>query len=543
MSEIKRTILFFLIILAGTNLFGQSNKMILSGAVSYVTHQNIYAKFDMPGMVHPGDTILIRKNQVLTPLFIAESVSSTSCVGKPLQQFEVKVADTVFVRVTKPIKSEKSTRPTEVPSLKTNGTDSLQVATQPENIVRREMAKKNEQRIRGRLSASSFSSFSKNSEFNQRMRYSFAFTANHISGSKFSTDTYIMFTHRLNHWADVQNNIFSALKIYSLAVNYDATDKTHFVLGRKINPHLASVGAIDGLQGEKTFGNFTLGLVAGTNPDYTDYSFNPKLFEFGGYLAYSYKNKNGFLNNSLGFFNQTNSGKTDRRFVYFQHDNTLFKNVNLFASIEMDLYALKNGLPTNSLSLTSLYLSLQYRFSQKFSLWGSYDARKNVIYYETFKNFLDQMLQDATRQGYQFRINYRPTSLISSYISGGYRFQKKDIHPMLNANGYLTFNKVPGANSSLSLSANWLQNSYTNGMIYGIRIYSDLIPSKLSTDISYRLVNYKYLNNNSSLLQHMPELELSWMATRKFSVTADYQGTFDKTNNYHSIYISLIRRF
>ena len=153
------------------------------------------------------------------------------------------------------------------------------------------------------------------------------------------------------------------------------------------------------------------------------------------------------------------------------------------------------------------------------------------------------MLLDATRQGYQFRINYRPTNLISSSLTGGYRFQKNDIHPMLNVNGFLTFSQVPVINSSVSFSTNWLQTSYANGIIYGIRIYRDLIPAKLSSEISYRLVDYKYLNTNTSLLQHMPELNLMWQINRKLYISANYDGTFDKLSKYHSLYISLTKRF
>jgi hypothetical protein len=375
------------------------------------------------------------------------------------------------------------------------------------------------------------------------MRYTFALTADHISDSKFSTDTYITFTHRINYWSDVKSNIFNALKIYSLAINYDWTDKTHVIFGRKINPRIASVGAIDGLQAETKTGNFTLGAVLGSNPDYTYYSFNPKLFEYGAYLSYDYKNKNGILVNSFAFLQQYNKGKTDRRFVYFQQDNSLAKNLNLFISCELDLYALKNGLPTNVISLTSLYLSLQYRFSRQLSVFVSYDARKNIIYYETFKSILDQMLQDATRQGYQFRINYRPTNLIASGVSGGYNSEQNDPHPMLNANGYVSFSKVPWINASVNLSTNWLKSSYVDGMIYGIRVDRDIIPSKLSGGVSFRLVDYKYLSTSTKSLQKMPAIDLMWQITRKIYFSVNYDGMFDKSNNYNSIYISLVKRF
>ena len=109
----------------------------------------------------------------------------------------------------------------------------------------------------------------------------------------------------------------------------------------------------------------------------------------------------------------------------------------------MDLYELRNGIPKDTLNLTSLYLSLRYRLSRRLSVSTSYDARKNVIYYETFKSYLDQLLTDVLRKGYQFRINYNPVNFINTGVSGSYRSEKNDPHTSYNANGFLTFNQVP----------------------------------------------------------------------------------------------------
>ena len=115
---------------------------------------------------------------------------------------------------------------------------------------------------------------------------------------------------------------------------------------------------------------------------------------------------------------------------------------------------------------------------------------------------------------------------------------------MLNANGFVTFPQVPVINASVSLSTNWMNTSYVDGLIYGVRIYRDIIPAKLSGGIFYRLVDYNYLNSaSSSGLQHMAELECSWQISRKFSLSANYDGTFDHSNTYNSIYINLIKRF
>jgi hypothetical protein len=536
----KKYLLITLLYFAFFKLYGQTTQNFVEGKVSYITMQNIYVRFEATGMVQKGDTIFIRKDQKLVPLFISESVSSTSSVGKPLGNYDVKPGDAAFIKIKKDTRKQVKESPPV--GIATQGRDTIQTQLSKATAKAKPDSERSE-KIRGRIGVSSYSNFSNSSTFSQRMRYTFSLTADHISGSKISTDTYIMFTHRFDHWADVKDNIFSALKIYSLNVNYDLSDKTRLSFGRKINQHISGIGAIDGLQAETRAGSFTFGAVIGSNPDYSDYSFNAKLLEYGAYLSHEGKNKNGSMVNSFAIFEQTSHGMTDRRFAYFQHDNSLAKNINLYASSELDLYALENGLPINTIRLTSLYLSLRYRMSRQLSAYLSYDARKNVIYYETFKNYLDQLLLDATRQGYQLRINYRPTNNITSGITGGYRFQKKDPKPMLNVNGFLTFSQVPGINASVNLTANWLQTSYVDGMIYGIQIYRDIVPSKLSTGIYYRLADNQYSNYSSNSIQQMAQFELSWRISKKLSFSANYDGTFDRETKYHSIYINLIQRF
>lgn len=538
----KKYTLLLSMLLPLINIFGQTGNSMIEGKITYITLQNTYAKFENAGMVKAGDTIFVYQNQVLVPLFLAETVSSTSCVGKSVGNIEMKISDLVYVKASKSVKPLKNEILRNTEGLIVSSPDSLQGSSQ--KIIAKPQTEPGWiQKIRGRLSASSYSSFSNSSDFNQRMRYTFSLTADNISGSKFSTDSYFIFTHKTNHWDDVKDNIFNALKVYSLSVKYDVNDHFKIVAGRKINNRIASVGAIDGIQAEASFSKFTMGAVVGSNPDYTDYSFNSRLFEYGAYLSHDIKNKSGQLTNSVAFFQQTNRGKTDRRFVYFQQDNSLVKNLNMFVSCELDLYTLQNDLPTDTISLTSLYLSLRYRFSRKLSISTSYDARKNIIYYETFKNYLDQMLEVATRKGYQFRINFNPAKFVSSGFSGSYRSQKNDIHSTYNANGFLTFTQVPLINSTVSFSTNWLKTSYVDGLIYGARIYRDIIPSKLSSGIFYRLVDYSYPTSGSTSIQHMAELELSWQIRKKLSFLVNYDGTFEMGNQYNSIYLNLIKRF
>ena len=375
------------------------------------------------------------------------------------------------------------------------------------------------------------------------MRYVWSLNAANLSNSAVSFDSYISFSHNLNNWAPIQQNIFNGLKIYDLNLKFEVSNNTKVWFGRKINPKISSIGAIDGLQFEMNLAHFFWGALAGFRPDYNNYSFNKDLLEYGAFLGHSSKNTNGVMQTTFAGFNQTNSGKTDRRYLYIQHDNSLLKNMNLFFSSEFDLFKVVNGLPVNEVSLTSLYLMLNYRISRKLSLSTSYDNRKNVIYFETYKNYVDVMLADATRQGVQFRINYRPIPFMNLGISSSYWDRAGDAKPTTNINGFLTYTQLPLWNLAASLTVNELQTSYVSGFIYGLRLDKSLLKGKLNAGVNYRYVDYTYLTSSEKLLEHIFSTDLSMQFTRKFSLSVNYEGTFEKLSTYHQIYCSLIKRF
>jgi hypothetical protein len=249
------------------------------------------------------------------------------------------------------------------------------------------------------------------------------------------------------------------------------------------------------------------------------------------------------MQTSFAFFEQTNSGKTDRRYAYFQHDNSLLKGVNLFVTSEIDLYRLINGQIINDPILTSLYVSLNLQLSRKISLSTSYDNRRNVIFYETYKSYVDLLLADATRQGVQMRINYRPIPYMNLGIASSYWERDKDTRPTKNANGFLTYTLIPLFKLSASLTANYLETSYVNGSIYGIRLDKDFLSGKLNWSLGYRYVDYLFQSNSSKLIEQIAETDFSYQFSRKFSMSINYEGTFEKENTYHRIYFSAIKRF
>ena len=112
-----------------------------------------------------------------------------------------------------------------------------------------------------------------------------------------------------------------------------------------------------------------------------------------------------------------------------------------------------------------------------------------------------------------------------------------------NINGYLTYSQLPLWNLAASLTVNELQTSYVSGFIYGLRLDKSLLKGKLNAGVNYRYVDYTYLTSSEKLLEHIFSTDLSMQFTRKFSLSVNYEGTFEKLSTYHQIYCSLIKRF
>ena len=537
-------ILFITLIIIGFGLKGQTSRQAIDGTVSYITSQNVYVKFSSTENISVGDTLFTVTDGAILPVLLVKELSSISCVCTPLSSKKLAVNDNIRAF---PIKTIPAANLNAVPAPGVKKelvqTDSIptQKNTPPEEI---------KQRVNGRFSVSSYSNFSSVSDLSQRMRYTFSMNATNISNSKLSAETYISFVHKAGEWSEVQNDIFNGLKIYSLALNYAVNKNNQLWFGRKINPRLSNAGAIDGLQYETKIKAFSAGLFAGTRPDYMNYSFNSKLLQYGGYLGHDYAGKNGgSAQSSVAFVEQKNNGNTDRRFAYLQHTNSLLPKLYFFGSVEFDLFNKKMNVQDstltqdNSPNLSNVYVSLRYKILKQLSVSLSYSARQNIVYYETYKSIIDQLLDESKLQGYMFQINYRPVKFITVGANAGYRFSKNDPGPTKNLYSYVTYSSVPFINASATLSATILETGYMSGNIYSLGLARDLLPGKLYGGINYRYVKYKFISNETPLSQNMGEINLTWRMMKKLSFSFNYEGTFEKDRHFDRIYINLTQRF
>jgi len=541
----KHLLLIFLLLILGSGLKSQTFDEGKEGTISFITAQNVYVKFESTENIVVGDTLFAIQETKIIPVLIVKDLSSISCVCAPISKKQLSVADKIITRqkIVQPPKKDIVAIAIVVPVV-----NPLGIKTDTTS-VKKELPTELKQNIKGRISLSSYSNFSNVSDFSQRMRYTFSLNALNISDSKLSAEAYISFVHKYKEWSEVKDDIFNGLKIYSLSANYAFNKNNNIWFGRKINPMLSNVGAIDGIQYETKFKSITAGVFAGTRPDYMNYSFNANLLQYGGYIGHDYITAKGNMQSSVAFVEQKNNGNTDRRFAYLQHSNSLIKNLFFFGSIEFDLFNKvintqdSTYTQDNKPNLSNLYVSLRYKVIKQLSLSLSYSNRQNIVYYETYKSIIDQLLEQSAMQGYMFQVNCHPGKKLSFGANAGYRFSKQDPRPSKNLYSYFTYSNVPWLNASATISATFMETSYINGSIYSLGLSRDLIPGKVYGGIGYRYVNYKFVNNETPLVQNMGEINLTWRLMKKLSCSLNYEGTFEKGRNYNNIYVNITQRF
>lgn len=509
------------------------------GKVSFKSNKNVYVKFITTEKIMLGDTLLLHDGQQWVRALIVKQKSSTSCMTENISNVEASNGQSVVFNVKRSLvenvsRSESSIDlPIEIASPVT-----------PDTTLSSELADdvQKKQITTGRLTFSTNASINPDDKNNfHRIRAAMTYNIQHIHHSDFSIQSYITYRHRYGIDQST-TDFYDDFKVFTLAVQYAPSEKYQIWFGRKINNNIANMGAIDGLQGEYVFGKYTAGVFLGSRPDFENFTFNAKLPQFGAYVVRNDVFGQGQAQTSIAFAEQQNDFKTDRRFVYFQHNNTVVKNLNFFFSSELDLYQNINNKATSKPSLTSMYASLRYRIRRNLSVSTSYDNRRNIIYYESYQTFIDQLLAQETRQGIRMQVSYSPAKKIHVNTSAFFRFQGNDTKPTTNYLMNVSFNSILRQSTNVSFNVNLLESLYFKGAITGGRISDYFFKRKLHAEINYRYIKYTFYNTESGLKQHIGGTNFSFNLLKSTTLIASYEGTYEPSKVWHRYFITITQR-
>ncbi len=520
-----KRIAFLLAILNCTFTLKAQQTAKQTGEVTFVTASNIYMRFPQTNSIEIGDTLYVLDAGKMTPCLRVVQKSSSSCVGESLGGCIPEKGDQV-VHLKNKVEQEPTEQKTEETGTGLGGTGLGRRRPAPPRPTNTR-----HQQIRARIG---LASYSRQRLFNpeeadaarHRAMVRFSLDADNIADSPVSFECYGVYRHSMVQGAplNLDDGLFN---VYNLAVSYELEDNLKVLLGRKVNRNVSSIGAIDGLQFEKNFGDFRSGAVVGFRPDFTDFGLNTDLLEYGFYAGHQLQRRDLYVLTTLGALEQRHLGEIDRRYVYFQHSGTFFQKLNLFGSAELDIYDRVNDTVSHTPRLVNLYASARYRFNRKFSISLSYDTRRQIIFYDTYKTEVERLLaDDEARQGARASVRLSPVKYLSLGVSYGKRFQSDNQNKSDNLNAYLTYSKLPLVGGRLTLNANLNKTTSLESRILGVRYARSLFNRHLLVNAYYRLADYRYLFQAYGSQKWYAGMNVSYRITRtlRLSVLGEISG-------------------
>ncbi len=477
----------FLALLLAVGTSGVYAQTVKQGKISYITSKNVYVKFDATKGIGLGDTLRLMQNGRSVPALVVRKKSSTSCVCTPLAGRKFNKGDRIYAYITGAVADKEKDK-----SQRAKEKKEVRITTVPPR-VKSAPVKRDPQYINGKIGVASYTNFKAQSPSNSKLVYRFSLDAGHIANSNLSFSSYLNYRQIYDKRYADNGRETKFFRVYDLALRYELDSSLLVVVGRHINPKVASIGVIDGLQAEKMIGPFFVGGIAGFRPDFTHYAFSTDRMEFGGYAGFTKRSGANYSLTTLGIMEQRYDVLTDRRFAYFQHSSMWGRKLNFFGSFEIDLFKNINGETSSDFRLTNMYISSRYRFSRKFSLQLSYDSRLRIVYYETFKTEIEKLLDDEARQGVRFRATFRPIKYMNSSISLGKRFQRSGQNASNNINAYVGYGHMPGPGGRMTFNYNWNRSNYLESNIFSLRYNLNFFHGHFNTEVYYRKVFYRYL--------------------------------------------------
>lgn len=516
--------------------FGQSSNSWIEGNITFVTGKYVYVKFDKTNDIKIGDSLFISVFKNSQPALVVSKKSSISILCEPIVESKFDIGQIVYYKL-------KSIN--KVEDIENSVDDELIINNKISIINKNDSISKNvkKQKISGRTSVGSYSNLPDyNSDAgNHRMRYIISFKGANIKQTNLYFDTYVSYNQTFESDFKLIDRPNDKFKFYRFSGGY-ASESIDVSFGRQIKNKISALGSFDGLYFQKKIkNNLYTGVIAGTRPDYEDYGLNLNLFQYGAFINYYPDYKISSTNGTFAFFEQQNEGNVDRRFLYFQIASTLSKFIRFFAASEVDLFQIKDGITSSKPKLTSIYGNIRFNISKKINASIGVDSRKNRIYFETYKDFLETLLERETRQGLRFRLRYSPIKKLSLSATTNFRYTGDELSSSYY-NLMINYRSLPFLKMPVSISVSNITTNYIKSETISLR-FSKKVNKRINVRVSYKYYQYYYNASDSNNKQNRIGLNVDLNLKSRIYFNIYFEKTIQKERNFSHLNLRLSKRF
>ncbi|KAA3615235.1 MAG: hypothetical protein DWQ05_14840 [Calditrichaeota bacterium] len=462
-------VLFFL------PLHGHSQNKNQIFKVKYLSKENVYLDAGSDAGLRVGDIMVVRKkDKVIAKLeivFIAKQSASCKIITKINTVIQ---GDKVLLvkRKKRAVESMGKIDPG------TKGTQKSEVTAR--SVPAREMPKRKKKRNKTRISGSASMQYYQLRDHSERKMHfeqptvRFRLRAKQIWGKdyNFSVRTRSRYYQRSTSYNTLPREEWRN-RIYEVSFDYSNESALfNYQIGRIISNKFSGVGYIDGAQLRLNLNSkFTTGIFAGTQPQWQYSSFQTSMEKYGGFINFvDGKYGSRRLETTLAAAGEYHSGMVSREFLYLQNSYNDGGRWNLYQSLEIDINRdWRKKVVQESLSLSSLYLSLRYKISRNVATTFSYDNRKNYYSYDT-RTLADSLFDDALRHGFRSSLSIKLNKTLRFYSNLGVRKRETDNAATVSFAGGLNKSNFFGRWVNLNIRFSGFSNLYARGFNPSVRL-------------------------------------------------------------------------
>ncbi len=333
-------------------------------------------------------------------------------------------------------------------------------------------------------------------------------------------------------------------RLYDFTLSYD---DVHAVVGwsagRVTSVFMGGLGQIDGAQVYMRAGAFSVGVLAGFQPDYRTSSLDTHqqkgaLFAHYGWEGQQYSRWDA----TVAYGRQLYNGKLDRDFLYVQNTARLGLDLFLYQSTEIDLHVMEDGVPTTKFRLTNTYATVSYVPLSWLSASAGFDATRNIYLLESMKSLPDSLFDHALREGYRGSVSFRIPFNITLTAMGRFRPASGLERTTRSLGGGVRIVDLAGSGINIGGQYNDLTGIYTNGKDLTFDA-DDWITRDLSLMLRYDRYAYTVVAQESRYVATTGSVMLQWRISQALFSLISYDKVWDSLRDSERLMCELGLRF
>lgn len=324
----------------------------------------------------------------------------------------------------------------------------------------------------------------------------------------------------------------------------DPAAAMNFRLGRIISNVFSGVGFIDGLMLKHNINSsWRWGIFAGSQPEWQYSGFQTSLQKYGMFVSYVYGQYGSQrFETNLSLAGVYHGSTVSRELVYLNSQYQSGRNWRFYQSMELDINRdWRKEKTGETLSLSGLYLTGNYRITNGLSAGLSYDSRKNYYLYE-YRTIADSLFDDAARRGLRANMTMKFLKDYRLLTHVGIRKRESESNYTYSYSVRIQKNNFFLKRMSLSTRLSGFNNLFTSGLQSGLRV-GKTFRNGFSTYASYNAYAYRFKADDSKRIEQRAGFTTRMELPASLYLSADYNYNFGDDLQGHRVFAELGYRF